>query len=234
MDQLVREASEGELDLTPPPPPEEAILRPGHHLIEVAFARPLTEKDLIEALTKMGFARVLLDQIRGPEIRPAGAPHEFATRFRFTAETALAIRVVNTPLVSWEKLFEIPREAPAFMCELERGATYALRFIARMRPHPSREATREALSQMGWKADALMALQRNIRVPERPSISVTRWLTTAVWEGPESYITDEEKIYFECATKTTTSISQVSCPKATTQKTSARSEDSTEFTPQSA
>lgn len=132
-------ASDGEQRDTPPANAEDervdqiplpgTLLLPGDYLVELEFARPVTEETLLRGLAAMGFGppdRVVVDQSLGEEPKPTnaaatpeivvfwdhwqewGVPGDGMTtdiaspvRYRFVGRLTVPIRIVNLPEVRW-------------------------------------------------------------------------------------------------------------------------------------
>jgi hypothetical protein len=198
----------------------ENILFSGIHLLEIEFARPVSEDVVKHALSSMGFNDIILDQSLPTDTIQWGKPNEELVKFRdnpiwhrFIGKLNHPINILNTDLVRWIYQHQIhadfnpfeEKDDKFFPFNLETGKVYDLQFLARMRAQPTRNAICETLALMGFKPIKIIALKRNMRIPGRPNTSITRWYGIAEWSGPDSYISSEDPLYFENVRKVSSS-----------------------------
>jgi hypothetical protein len=88
---------------------------------------------------------------------------------------------------------------------LAPGVTYELRFIARDKSAPTREAVRDMIEKMGFSVRKVHALKRNMRIPGRPATSHTVWWSVATWRGPHGPIVIDDPLFFETVAATANS-----------------------------
>lgn len=200
------------------------ILFAGYHLLEIEFKRPVSEDILQRALLSMGFENSIVDQsiIKQTPIIDIDAPkpiielwrkwNEWGTpgynsdaqiRYRFISELKNPIQIQNTNHINWIYQHQLSLnpfedlEERFNPYELKSKKIYDIKFLARMRSQPTRIAICETLALMGFKPIKILALKRNMRIPGRPNTSITRWFALAQWDGPASYISSEDPLYFE-------------------------------------
>lgn len=190
----------------------ETILFSGNHLIELEFARPVSEDVVRHALGSMGFSDVLLDQSLPNDPVQWGRPGTEIEKFRadpiwyrFIGNLIQPLRILNTDLVRWIYQHQLhsdfnpfeDKEHPFFPFNLDNGKIYDLQFLARMRAQPTRNAICETLAIMGFKPIKVMAIKRNMRLAGRPNTSITRWYAIGEWSAPDSFVSTEDPLYFE-------------------------------------
>lgn len=198
-----------------------SVLTPGTYLVELEFARPVAEPALLQALERMTFQDVILDEssraIRTIEdVKTLEATQNWGlenymsvfpkpTRYRFVAKITTPIQIRDTPLVRWIYLHMSPLDLhsepadriPIAPFRLEEGKTYAMRFLSRMKAQKTRSAVCELLACMGFAPLKITGLRRNMRVPGRPNISMTRWYGLGQWKKVLACVTEEDPFIFE-------------------------------------
>ena len=177
-----------------------AMLMPGMHLIEVSFARPVLRTTLDRALAAIGFSESSVDEsqkLQGGYI-PANAAVTFVGRL------TRSLRLVDTDDVHWLDCHDLVTDPFAELhCQLvpfavHEGRRYEIRFIARMKAHPTREHVEEVLRSIrGFEIEKLVALRKDTRIPECPGTSVTVWFAIARWFGPHSPVNMDDPVSFE-------------------------------------
>lgn len=134
-------------------------------------------------------------------------------RYRFVGFLSQAIRTQDTSSVRWmyARPLSIQKTKPPSEWDedlalevrpfpLETGRTYDLLFLARMRAQPTRSSVCDGLAMMGFSPIKISALKRSMRMKGRPGAGMTLWVAVGRWEGPASYINDEDPFYFEDVT----------------------------------
>jgi hypothetical protein len=80
------------------------------------------------------------------------------------------------------------------------GKVHELRFLTRDKSQPTRDDVRRALSDLGFGDVKLHAVRRNVRLPGKPSTSLSLWWALGRWDGPSSFVTPEDPLYFDHVT----------------------------------
>lgn len=200
---------------------EEAILREGAHLAEIALARPAADEAVLHALKLMGFRDVVLDLSTRAEENdaplsswgsldsPSLPPNEGgdARRARFVGRLEAPLRIRNLPDVRWlyartltvDPYAEMKHDG-AFPFPLRPGVLYEVRFLAWLRAQPTHTAVHAALETVGFRPLKILATKKDHRMPGKPRANFTEWCGLVRWAGPDSVITTEDPLYFERVT----------------------------------
>lgn len=183
----------------PDPLPEDGdVLAPGDYLVELETILPCKKENLVEGFRRMGFSEVLLDQHPLPQPKSA-----LVREHCLIGRLARPIRIKNQSDARWlcarrlklNVLTELRGKLVPYSLVPEK--TYECRFLSRMKSQPTREMVEADLDEMGWDILKLTALRRDMRVEGREKTSVTLWFGVLVWDGAESYVTEEDPFYFD-------------------------------------
>jgi hypothetical protein len=175
-------------------PQREIVLGPGDHIVTVAFERPPPPPDeLSHALERLGFEAVALDQypVEGSLVQFMGTLRERALCLQGTD----AVRWVGVHTLSFDPFANMTRKPREL--NLEAGRRYELRFLSWLPTHKTRGDVEAGLSGMHFRASELIAIKRNMRLPDRPGANVTIWIAHARYIGPRAIVTIEEPFFFE-------------------------------------
>ena len=187
------------------------VLEPGYHLFEVATAIPCKQDVLLAGLTRLGIANVRLDQSRARSTAQlplrehrflanvtkrlvlhqpnGGSGHDGAVRWLFAEPLDTEPRVLAGDV----RNFRLKLEA----YDLEPHMLYEARFFSRERSQPTRQTVEEYLNEMGFMIQSLTCIQRDLRLPDRPGVSVALWFGLLEWDSTESIVTEDDPFYFE-------------------------------------
>lgn len=137
-------------------------------------------------------------------VKPQQAPPPPRTyRLRMLAELSQPLHTQDTDLVRWLSAVPLTIDPFASMSfelnpyQLRNGRDYELRFVSRARSAPTREATLNLLTSMGWETKRLTAIKRHMRLPGQQGANLTLWYGIGRWQKPESRIVSEDPFYFE-------------------------------------
>lgn len=202
------------------------VIFPGFHLLELEFPRSITEDTLKNALSRIGFQNIVIDQsISNTPVISIQSPkpvidmwkkwHEWGNpleqldsfenpvRYRVIGEISFPIQIRNTESIKWIYVHQLSfnpledREKFEFIpFDLEKNTTYDLLFLARMKSKPTKESICETLAILGFIPQKVIATKRNMRIPGRPNTSITRWFAVAKWDGSNSVISSEDPLFF--------------------------------------
>ena len=179
---------------------DPSVLTAGMHLVEVSFARPVLRVTLERALRQMGFSESSVDESQ--KLQNGCIPANAAVTF--VGRLARSLRLVDTDDVHWLDCHGLATNPFADLhCQLipftvSEGRRYEIRFIARMKAHPTREHVEEVLRSMrGFEIEKLVALRKDTRIPDCPGTSVTVWFAIARWFGPHSPVNMDDPVSFE-------------------------------------
>ena len=181
--------------------PEGTVLEPGYHVFEVATAMPCRQDTLLAGLTRLGLAGIRVDQSR-----PRSAAQLPVREHRFLANVTKRLELHQRGVVRW--LFaqaldtEVAREVKNFRLKLEaynleRGMLYETLFLSRERSQPTRQIVEEHLNEMGFIIESLTCIERDLRLADRPGVSVALWFGLLEWDAPASVVTEDDPFYFE-------------------------------------
>lgn len=172
------------------------LLLPGDHLLEIALAGETTRELLTEGLLRMGFVRAVVDE----SVRAI----EATTSVLVLATLESHLRIVDTDAVHWGRcrtLASVPFGDLHFQLRpfpLAQDRTYEIRFLSRMKSHPTKDRVVEVLRAMrGFECGPLLALKRDMRIPGHPGTSATLWFGIARWFGPHSHVNMDDPVCFE-------------------------------------
>ena len=190
--------------------PDGTILEPGYHVFEIATATPCKQDVLLAGLTRLGIVNVRLDQSR-----PRSAAQLPVREHRFLANVTkrlelhqpgapgapngggavrwLFAQALDTDVTKDVRSFRLKLEA----YDLERGMLYESLFLSRERSQPTRQIVEEHLSEMGFMIHTLTCIQKDVRLADRPGVSVALWFALLEWDAPESTVTEDDPFYFE-------------------------------------
>ena len=185
--------------------PDGTILEPGYHIFEVATAIPCKQDVLLAGLTRLGIGNVRLDQSR-----PRSAAQLPVREHRFLANVtkrlelhqergsarwlfAEAIDTEERLLTGSVHTFRMKLEA----YNLEPSMLYESLFLSRERSQPTRQIVEEHLNEMGFMIHTLMCIQKDLRLADRPGVSVALWFALLEWDAPASVVTEDDPFYFE-------------------------------------
>ena len=187
--------------------PDGTVLEPGYHLFEVATALPCKQDVLLAGLTRLGVTNVRLDQSR-----PRSAAQLPVREHRFLANVTKRLQLHqpvspdSSSVIRW--LFaqaldtDVAGDVRSFRLKLEtysleRSVLYESLFLSRERSQPTRQIVEEHLNEMGFMIHTLTCIQRDLRLADRPGVSVALWFGLLEWDAPASAVTEDDPFYFE-------------------------------------
>lgn len=169
---------------------------------------------LAAAAAPMNTAQVIVDLWRkwkewgspfatgpGQAARVSGGDND-PLRFRIMARLDVPIVLDDRPGMRWlfVKALKVPfLDDLVFQANphmLRQGATYEMRFLARSKSTPTRDAVKAGLVEMGFAPIKLSAIKRNMKLPGRPA-SLTLWYGMAEWNRANSVIINDDPFFFE-------------------------------------
>ena len=187
------------------------VLEPGYHLFEVATAIPCKQDVLLAGVTRLGIANVRLDQSRTRSAAQlalrehrflanvtkrlelhqpnGGSGRDGAVRWLFAEPLDTEPRVLAGDV----RNFRLKLEA----YDLEPHMLYEALFFSRERSQPTRQTVEEYLNEMGFMIQSLTCIQRDLRLPDRPGVSIALWFGILEWDSTESVVTEDDPFYFE-------------------------------------
>ena len=190
--------------------PDGTVLEPGYHVFEVATATPCKQDILLAGLTRLGISNVRLDQSRA---RSAAQLPVREHRFLANVTKRLELHQPGAPGapnggggVRW--LFaealdtDITKDVRSFRMKLEAydlepSMLYESLFLSRERSQPTRQIVEEHLNEMGFMIHTLTCIQKDLRLADRPGVSVALWFALLEWDAPASVVTEDDPFYFE-------------------------------------
>ena len=197
--------------------PDGTVLEPGYHIFEIATRAPCKQDVLLAGLTRLGITSIRLDQSRPRSAAQlAVREHRFlanvtkrlelhqergAVRWLFAQaldETIASLfarsagSAVHGTLVD-VRSFRFKLEA----YDLEQGMLYEALFLSRERSQPTRLVVEEHLNEMGFMIHSLTCIQKDVRLADRPGVSVALWFGLLEWDAPASVVTEDDPFYFE-------------------------------------
>lgn len=123
-------------------------------------------------------------------------------RFRFIGFLMAPALVRNLPGMRWTLIHPLAFDPAADLSwrvtpfPLPTGATLDLRFIARDKNARSRTDVARLLSSMGFSPARVMLRRRNLRMPGRPSATLSEWIGIGRWKGAASIVTSDDPLFF--------------------------------------
>ena len=200
--------------------PDGTVLEPGYHVFEVATAIPCKQDVLLAGLTRLGITSIRLDQSRPRSAAQLPVrEHRFlanvtkrlelhqergAVRWLFAealdeTTASLFARFARSPvhgaLVGTGDVRSFRMKLEAY--DLEPSMLYESIFLSRERSQPTRQIVEEHLNEMGFMIHTLTCIQKDLRLADRPGVSVALWFALLEWDAPASVVTEDDPFYFE-------------------------------------
>jgi len=184
-------AAEADASMDGPPPEPDADEEPRHHRRHHRHHEEGGDEE--ERWARRQERQEAQDEVSGDE-----APF----RFRFIAQIASPLRLCDRPGCTWRFVRKLSVDAygtvgfQVLPHVLRTGGKYEVRFLSRDKSALSKGDVAQGLRAMGFAPYKLVALQRNIRLPQRAA-SLTLWLGVGQWRGPDTVTTREDPFCFE-------------------------------------
>jgi hypothetical protein len=190
---------------TPEGRPQEraSTIGPGPVLVELRLLLPVPKEVLYAGLKEMGFTEVTIANVsKDRETKQV--------RIRFLGKLARAVSPTDTEILVWTEREPVTIDAfgAAPVLEdstltpfvLQPDGIYELRFVARVRAHPNADAVADALEDMGFEVNELIALAR-VDDPKAGNVQVQVWYGRGIWRSTLSVVTPEDPFFFAEAKK---------------------------------
>lgn len=140
----------------------------------------------------------------GPQDSVSGVSASLPYEFRFigrlarpaTLENTAAFQVRSVEPMSIDPFEGARKDAAGRYFPLETGVRYDVRVYSRDKTAATHGDVETLLEAMGWAVGALMLARRNVRIPSKPGTSLSEWIATGTWTGPDTITVEGDPFLF--------------------------------------